>query len=152
MAALILNELDYWDSILYYPVLVIVLVIAGFYFTGRTGFVQLRMFGESIRVVMEKPQQEKAISSFQALMVSTASRVGTGNIIGISTAICLGGPGSVFGCGSWPSSAAPAPSLKARLLRSTNAAAITATATAVRPITSKRLCTAGFSVRFLRFS
>lgn len=96
MAALILNELDYWDSILYYPVLVIVLVIAGFYFTGRTGFVQLRMFGESIRVVMEKPQQEKAISSFQALMVSTASRVGTGNIIGISTAICLGGPGSVF--------------------------------------------------------
>ena len=92
MAALILNELDYWDSILYYPVLVIVLVIAGFYFTGRTGFVQLRMFGESIRVVMEKPQQEKAISSFQALMVSTASRVGTGNIIGISPAICLGGP------------------------------------------------------------
>lgn len=45
---------------------------------------------------MEKPHQEDAISSLGALMVSTASRVGTGNIIGVSTAICLGGPGAVF--------------------------------------------------------
>ncbi|WP_273062595.1 alanine/glycine:cation symporter family protein [Colibacter massiliensis] len=96
MTALILNELDYLDSVLYYPVLVVILVIAGFYFSWSTKLVQLRMFGESIRVVMEKPREEKSISSFQALMVSTASRVGTGNIIGISTAICLGGPGSVF--------------------------------------------------------
>ena len=88
--------LDYWDGVLYYPVLIVILTIAGVYFTGKTGFVQLRMFKESIRVVMEKPAKEGSVSSFQALMVSTASRVGTGNIIGVSTAICLGGPGAVF--------------------------------------------------------
>lgn len=54
------------------------------------------MFKETIRVILEKPVGEHAVSSFQALMVSTASRVGTGNIIGISTAICLGGYGAVF--------------------------------------------------------
>lgn len=78
--------LDYWDGVLYYPVLIVILTIAGVYFTGKTGFVQLRMFKESIRVVMEKPAKEGSVSSFQALMVSTASRVGTGNIIGVSTA------------------------------------------------------------------
>ena len=45
---------------------------------------------------MEKPDDKEAISSFQALMVSTASRVGTGNIVGVSSAICIGGFGSVF--------------------------------------------------------
>ena len=45
---------------------------------------------------MEKPADKQHVSSFQALMVSTASRVGTGNIVGVSTAICLGGPGAVF--------------------------------------------------------
>ncbi len=81
---------------MYYPILVIVLVAAGLYFSFRTKFVQIRMFGESVRVVMEKPAKEGSVSSFQALMVSTASRVGTGNIVGISTAICLGGYGAVF--------------------------------------------------------
>ena len=73
-----------------------VLILGGLYFTVRTGFVQLRMFIESLRVVSEKPQEKGAVSSFGALMISTASRVGTGNIIGVSTAICLGGPGAVF--------------------------------------------------------
>lgn len=93
---LMLEFLDYLDGILYYPILVIVLVAAGLYFTFRTGLVQFRMFAESIRLVMEKPQKEGAVSPFHALMVSTASRVGTGNIIGVSTAICLGGPGAIF--------------------------------------------------------
>ena len=88
--------LDYLDGILYYPILVVVLTAAGLYFTCRTGLVQFRMFWESIRLVMEKPQNEGAVSPFHALIVSTASRVGTGNILGVSTAICLGGPGSVF--------------------------------------------------------
>ena len=57
---------------------------------------QLRLFAESIRVVGERPKDKGAVSSFQALMVSTASRVGTGNIVGISTAICCGGAGAVF--------------------------------------------------------
>ena len=88
--------LDYLDGVLYYPILIIVLIAAGLFFSWKTRCVQLRMFAESIRVVMEKPATAGAVSSFQALMVSTASRVGTGNIIGVSTAVCLGGPGSVF--------------------------------------------------------
>lgn len=84
------------DDILYYPILMIVLIAAALVFTVRTRFVQVRHFRESIRIMLEKPPDSTGISSFQALMVSTASRVGTGNIIGVSTAICLGGPGAVF--------------------------------------------------------
>ena len=87
-----------YDGLMYltgWP-LATLLILGGLYFTVRTGFVQIRMFLESIRVVMEKPKQPGAVSSFGALMISTASRVGTGNIIGVSTAICFGGPGAVF--------------------------------------------------------
>lgn len=83
------------NGYLYYPILIIVLIGAGLYFTVRTGFLQLSMFGESLRVLREKPHQGE-VSSFQALMVSTASRVGTGNIVGVAQAICLGGYGAVF--------------------------------------------------------
>lgn len=88
--------IDSLSGILYYPILIIVLLAAGLYFSFKTRFVQLRMIIESIRVVSEKPEKEGSVSSFQALMVSTASRVGTGNIVGVSTAICLGGYGAVF--------------------------------------------------------
>ncbi|MDD5922506.1 MAG: alanine/glycine:cation symporter family protein [Eubacteriales bacterium] len=91
----LINVLDQIDGILYYPILMVILIAFGLYFSFRTRFVQLRLFPESIRVLKEKPSDGK-ISSFQALMVSTASRVGTGNIIGVSTAVCLGGPGAVF--------------------------------------------------------
>ena len=84
------------NEILYYPILIILLLLIGLYFTFRTKFLQVRLLKESIDVVMEKPEEEGAVSSFQALMVSTASRVGSGNIVGISTAICLGGYGAVF--------------------------------------------------------
>lgn len=84
------------SSVLYYPILIVVLIGAGLYFSVRTGFLQARLLKESIHVVSEKPEQTGAVSSFQALMVSTASRVGTGNIVGVSTAICLGGYGAVF--------------------------------------------------------
>ncbi len=81
---------------LYSYILIILLAAGGLYFSLRTGFVQFRLFGEQLRAVTEKPDDGKGVSSFQALMVSTASRVGTGNIVGVSTAICLGGFGSVF--------------------------------------------------------
>ena len=84
------------SNAMYTYVLVILLVAGGLYFTVRTRFVQFRLFGEQLRAVTEKPADGKGVSSFQALMVSTASRVGTGNIIGVSTALCLGGFGSVF--------------------------------------------------------
>lgn len=84
------------NDALYSYILIIVLVLGGIYFTFRTRFVQFRLFKEQIRAVTEKPTDGKGVSSFQALMVSTASRVGTGNIVGVSTALCLGGFGSVF--------------------------------------------------------
>lgn len=81
---------------MYSYILIILLVGAGIYFTVRTKGVQFRALREAIRVVMEPKEDEKSISSFQALMISTASRVGTGNIAGISTALCIGGPGAMF--------------------------------------------------------
>ena len=82
------------NDALYSYVLIIILVLGGLYFTLRTKCVQFRLLKEQLRAVLEKP--DDGVSSFQALMVSTASRVGTGNIIGVSTALCLGGFGSVF--------------------------------------------------------
>ncbi len=77
-------------------VLIVVLLIGGLIFTVCTKGAQLRLLPAQLRAVMEAPSDKKGVSSFQALMVSTASRVGTGNIIGVSTAICVGGFGSVF--------------------------------------------------------
>ena len=84
------------SSFMYSKLLVIILIGAGLYFTIRTRFPQVRLFERACESVMEKPDDKEAISSFQALMVSTASRVGTGNIVGVSSAICIGGFGSVF--------------------------------------------------------
>ena len=84
------------SNFMYTYLLVILLLAAGLYFTFRTRFIQFRMFRESLRVVTERPDRAGTVSSFQALMVSTASRVGTGNIIGVSVAICIGGYGAVF--------------------------------------------------------
>ena len=84
------------SNALYSYILIILLVLCGLYFTIRTRFAQFRLLGQQIKCVTDKPKDGKGVSSFQALMVSTASRVGTGNIIGVSTAICLGGFGAVF--------------------------------------------------------
>lgn len=85
----IIGLLSNW---LYSYILIILLLGAGIFFTVKTKFIQFRYLKESIRVVKEPKDDDKSISSFQALMVSTASRVGTGNIAGISTALCIGGP------------------------------------------------------------
>lgn len=92
----ILGKVNDW---MYTYLLLFLLVGTGIYFTIRTRCVQLRFLKESFRVLKEKGQEEngkKQISSFQALMISTASRVGTGNIAGIATAIAAGGAGAVF--------------------------------------------------------
>lgn len=85
---------------MYTYILIILLVGVGVYFTIRTRGVQLRLLKDGIRAMLEKSgtdeNGEKKVSSFQALMISTASRVGTGNIAGIATAIAAGGPGAVF--------------------------------------------------------
>lgn len=90
------NIISFANDALYSYLLIIILILGGLYFTFRTKLAQFTMLGEQIKVVGEKPADGKGVSSFHALMVSTASRVGTGNIIGVSTAICLGGFGSVF--------------------------------------------------------
>ena len=88
------------NDVMYTYVLIILLVAVGVYFTIRTGGVQLRLLKDGICSLLEKSAEtkegEKSVSSFQALMISTASRVGTGNIAGIATAIAAGGPGAVF--------------------------------------------------------
>lgn len=84
------------DDVLYYPILVIIMAVAGLYFTVLTKGVQIRLFPESIRLLLEPPEDASNVSSLQAMLVSTASRVGTGNIVGVSTAICMGGPGACF--------------------------------------------------------
>ena len=97
MIELIDNFVNTISGFLYQPYIVpLILVLAGLYFTIRLGIPQFSLFRESIRVVTEKPVNLDATSSFGALMVSTASRVGTGNIMGVSTALCLGGPGAIF--------------------------------------------------------
>ncbi len=90
------NIISNVNDYLYTYILIILLVCGGIYFTVRTKFAQFTLFKEQIRAVTEKPNDKGGVSSFQALMVSTASRVGTGNIIGVATALCLGGFGSVF--------------------------------------------------------
>ena len=84
------------NGLLYDNILIILLIAGGLIFTVATKFVQFRTLPQQFKAVTEKPSQKGGVSSFQALMVSTASRVGTGNIIGVSTAICIGGFGSVF--------------------------------------------------------
>ncbi len=85
------------SNVLYQPWCVpLILLAGGLILTIRSKFIQGRMFTEMFKVVMEKPKTEGGISSFGALMVSTASRVGTGNIIGVTSAIAVGGPGALF--------------------------------------------------------
>lgn len=87
------------NDFMYTYLLLILLFGADIYLSIRTRFVQVRLLKNSLQVIGEKAKAEdgvKQVSSFQALMISTASRVGTGNIAGIATAIAVGGPGSVF--------------------------------------------------------
>ncbi len=89
------NFINNLTNALYSYILIILLLLGGIYFTVRTRFAQFRLLGQQFKAVTEKTT-ENGVSSFQALMVSTASRVGTGNIIGVATALCVGGFGSVF--------------------------------------------------------
>lgn len=81
-------------------ILVAALILCALWFTFRTHFVQFRMVGEMVRLLGESTgthdKGEKHVSSFQAFAVSIASRVGTGNLAGVASAIAIGGPGAVF--------------------------------------------------------
>ncbi|MGL6045386.1 MAG: alanine:cation symporter family protein, partial [Vogesella sp.] len=68
----------------------------GLYFSIRSRFAQVRHFGEMIRLMFDGKGDSSGVSSFQALAMTLAGRVGTGNIAGVATAITFGGPGAVF--------------------------------------------------------
>ncbi|MEE0929051.1 MAG: alanine:cation symporter family protein, partial [Acutalibacteraceae bacterium] len=85
LAEIIGNLISTANDALYGYLLIILLVAAGLYFFIRTKAAPFRMLGEQFRAVTEKPKDKGEVSSFQALMVSTASRVGTGNIVGVAT-------------------------------------------------------------------
>lgn len=97
-----------WGDLFYLPLpggssvgislLVLILIPAGIYFTIRTGFLPIRCFPEMLRIAVEKRSNNKsgAISGLQALIVSTATRVGMGNMVGVVAAVSAGGAGAVF--------------------------------------------------------
>ena len=84
------------DDVLYTCLLIYLMAGSGIYFSIRTRFVQIRRFKDAMNCMMEKKEGDKGVSSFQALMIATASRVGTGNMAGVATAIIMGGPGAAF--------------------------------------------------------
>ena len=76
--------------------LVLLLVPAGLYFTLRTRFLPVRLFPDMLRAMLGRPQDRSSLSTLQALIVSTATRVGMGNLVGVVAAISAGGAGAVF--------------------------------------------------------
>ena len=76
--------------------LIIFLIPAGIYFTIRTRVLPIRLFPEMVRALMEKKGEENSLSTFQTLIVSTATRVGMGNLVGVVAAVSAGGAGAVF--------------------------------------------------------
>ena len=81
---------------LYGGLLAWLLIAAGIWFTVRTRGLQFRLFGQMLRAIAGSRDHDGGISSFQAFTIGLASRVGTGNIVGVALAITLGGPGAVF--------------------------------------------------------
>lgn len=85
------------NDVIWSPVLVVLLVCAGLYLSIRTRFVQVRRLGLMFRSLFNfKEKKSGSISSFEAFCIALSGRVGTGNIMGVATAIAFGGPGAVF--------------------------------------------------------
>ncbi len=84
------------NAFIWNPALVGLLIIAGLYFSIRTRMVQVRRFPLMLRSLFSKKSGDDGISSFQAFCIALSGRVGTGNIVGVATAIAFGGPGAVF--------------------------------------------------------
>ena len=87
--------LNILNDYLWTYVVITLLVFCALYFTFRLKGVQFRQIGDMMRVIVEKPGEQK-IGAFQAFAVSLSSRVGTGNLAGVASAIFVGGPGAVF--------------------------------------------------------
>ena len=86
----------FFNDIVWSAALVILLVVTGLYFSIRMRLFQVRYIVDMVRLMFKGGKSTEGISSFQAIAVSLAGRVGTGNIVGVATAIFIGGPGAVF--------------------------------------------------------
>ena len=84
------------SNLIWSEALIALCVIAGFYFSIRIGFLQFTYIREMIKLLFQEKKSEKGLSSFQAFSLAISGRVGTGNIVGVATAIGLGGPGAVL--------------------------------------------------------
>ncbi|KJD52248.1 sodium:alanine symporter, partial [Bacillus amyloliquefaciens] len=92
----ILSEIINVPSRFIWTYLVYILIGIGLFFTFKLKFVQFRYFFEMFRIVGQKEEKGKGVSSLQAFFISAASRVGTGNLTGVALAVATGGPGAVF--------------------------------------------------------
>ena len=84
------------NDVIWSPVFIAICLGVGLWFSLRGRFLQVRHFGNMIRLLMDGKSTDQGVSSFQALAMSLAGRVGTGNIAGVATAITFGGPGALF--------------------------------------------------------
>lgn len=90
------RAVDILINIVWSPVLVIGLLLTGILFTFMLRFFQVRYIREMIKLMVKGEKSDRGISTFQSVALSLAGRVGTGNIVGVSTAIFIGGPGAIF--------------------------------------------------------
>ena len=84
------------NDFLWTYVLIISLITIGIYFSVKTNFIQFRRLRDMFKLLGEGSSEKGSVSSFQAFCIGTASRVGTGNLAGVASAIAVGGPGAVF--------------------------------------------------------
>ena len=90
------NLVSILNGIIWSNALIVLCLGTGLYFSVRTRFLQVRHFKEMFRLLFDGKSSESGVSSFQALSMTLAGRVGTGNIAGVATAIAFGGPGAMF--------------------------------------------------------
>src|SRR5690606_28350104 len=84
------------SNLVWSNVFIALCLCVGLYFSIRTGFLQIRYIKEMLTLLFRKKEGDEGISSFQAFALAISGRVGTGNIVGVATAIFYGGPGAVF--------------------------------------------------------
>ena len=92
------NFINWLDTVIWAPFMVILLLGTHIFLTLRTGFIQRKVFTGIQLSVTKDPSKDGDVSPFQALTTALASTIGTGNIVGVGTAIFIGGPGAVFWC------------------------------------------------------
>lgn len=92
------NFINWLDTVIWAPFMVILLLGTHIFLTLRTGFIQRKVFTGIKLSVTKDPSKDGDVSPFQALTTALASTIGTGNIVGVGTAIFIGGPGAVFWC------------------------------------------------------